>query len=85
MDDCFIGNEGLVYISDAILCCKSLRVLSIAQNNITAIGIQGFSTAIVHNMALKELRLLHNPLGPKGEIYSRNVGTKLMLDIYKSI
>ena len=62
-DDNLIGNEGVEFLAEAVVCCRTLRLLSLSHNNISEPGIESLCHSLVHNMALKDLRLLHNPLG----------------------
>ena len=77
VDDNLIGNEGVEFLAEAVVCCRTLRLLSLSHNNISEPGVDALCHSLVHNMALKDLRLLHNPLGPDGvkhigELLARN-------------
>jgi len=52
-DDNLLGDDGVEHLADAVVCCRTLRLLSLSHNNIGPRGADALCHSLVHNMALK--------------------------------
>ena len=65
LEDCNLGNESVIKISESFKNNIYLRVLNLSKNGITREGIEQFSNELSGSF-LRVLQLHWNPLGPYG-------------------
>ena len=74
MSKCSLGNLGADVIADLLDHSsepdkqRSLRILSLASNNVTHIGAESLCDALLNNKTLKDLDLSNNELGDQGAV-----------------
>ena len=52
-----VGDEGAIFIAEALKINQSLKQLNLSRSNIGAIGVAAISEALKINQSLKELHL----------------------------